>query len=312
MMMRRSLLTLFLLSLMSLSASGLTQKVQFQTSGMVTFTLTEQQYLDALTCLGCNFIYPDPSSPPVVLKVLKQGATSVTLNVRHSGWRPVNNIELQVRYVVAPKQGQTAYQTDWIAVTELRKAIFSGTNPVTDVDAALEYRIRILGTELAGAVDTNVMYDVGTADSISHPIRVAVPSVLALRINGTTTAGASRTVRFDYSGVKQNDYIRAVDQRTLLPITTSELTSVEVFTNHATGYTVDVAVARLLGPTVGTLNNTKIQFNNVVAHGHRFRGNGPTNGFVTLVRAEDYRLNVDGGEEPGTYLFEVKYTAIKN
>lgn len=252
---------------------------------------------------------PSSVSSNVKVRVLRQGNRAYSLSARHSGWVPGGEVGLEARYTAKGNKSGTYAVTDWLPLSSVSETLFSGSDPRTDVE--IEYRLRVMGDERAGTYETNVTYSVGSS-SVSHRVRVVVPSATVLRVRGQGGAGAALGVFFTYDGTDALSYVRAVERGTPLPVTESSLGRVEVFTNNPKGYTVTVSAEQLDGPTDNSLTENDITLFGEPAETHVFRSTDATDGFETLTTPEDLGLVVNGDEVPGSYVFTLRYEAAAN
>jgi len=310
---KRRVLLLFTLLVFGAAAQGEPGRygeVRFISSGLVSFTVTPEAYAAAVACPGCNYLYPD-SGPNIVLLVEGRSATHpYTLEVFHSGWNPVN-LNLEARYIVRDTGDSVRLTIPWMPVTEIPTQLFTQTQVVGvgDVRVTVEYRLRVTGNEAAGSFSAHVTHRIRQNNSlVTHDVRAVLPSLLTLRLVGGAAPGV-HTVRFDYGSALQA-YVQAVGSGTPLAVTTSDLQRVEISTNHPMGYTVMVTVSEVLGPPGGVSLRDRLLLTGAPAHGRRFSSDRPTNGFVTLITADQFGLLVDGGEAPGMHLLVVRYDAV--
>ena len=303
---RRYLVVFCLLTLLCFGAA---QKVKFQTSGLVEISPTSQAYIDALQCGGCAFVPTSSVSSNVKVRVLRQGNRAYSLSARHSGWVPGGEVGLEARYTAKGNRSGTYAETEWLPLGSVSEALFSGSDPRTDVE--VEYRLRVTGDERAGTYETTVTYSVG-ASTVNHRVRVVVPSATVLRVRGQGGSSSALSVFFTYDGTDALSYVRAVERGTPLPVTESSLGRVEVFTNSPKGYRVTVSAEQLDGPTDNSLSADDITLLGDPAAGQVFRSSDTTDGFETLVRPEDLGLIVNGDEVPGSYIFTLRYAVTTN
>ena len=305
----RSSVVVFCLCLCLLNL-GFAQKVKVKGSSSVEISPTPQAYVDALLCGGCAFVEPSFVNSAVKLQVLRQGNRAYTLSVKHSGWVPGGAaVGLEARYTAKGNKSGTYAVTEWLPLSTVSEALLSGSDPKTDVE--VEYRLRVTGDERAGTYETTVTYSVGSS-SVSHRVRVVVPSATVLRVRGQGGASTALSVFFTYDGTDALSYVRAVEKGTPLPVTESSLGRVEVFTNSPKGYTVRVSIEQLDGPTDNSLSVTDITLFGEPAGGQAFRSADATDGFETLVRPDDLGLSVNGDEVPESYVFTLRYAVATN
>lgn len=280
-----------------------------------TFTPTGAQYSAAIG----GALAADVGNRDVELKTFGTDGP-YNLEVRTDGWSLAAPLRLQARYAVREKGPNAgSWTTDWLDLGVPPARILSGEAANTEVDAT--YRLLIEGDEPAGTFETTLTYRVwddagGPARKaqreVSHRIRVTIPTFLELRIDGDTTIDGRGTVYFDYTPPNGLAYLDAVVDGTPLPMTGADLRRVEISTNNATGYTVDVSVLRVSGPAGSSLGSGDLLLDGIPADGAQLVGDGPTAGFETLVTPDRYALHVDGAEVPGAYRFSIIFTARRN
>jgi hypothetical protein len=177
----------------------------------------------------------------------------------------------------------------------------------------------------------------GFAQTDSHDVTVRIPSVLQLRVtDGTSTADATgSSVTFDYQAAANiNTYLNAVNAggADLNPTAVNNFGNVVVFSNRTATWSVNVAATALvftnnLGVTGSTGAGVALADIKVIPSGAQ--GTGVTTraanwnmGTTTAVASgtrttgwsalgfggTDYRLTVNGNEDPGTYTSVVTYT----
>jgi hypothetical protein len=184
--------------------------------------------------------------------------------------------------------------------------MFGTTDPNTTV--TVEYQIRFDLDAAAGSYQTTVSYDAGPGSrGVDHLVTIEVLPVIGLRIDGAP-AGSEATVAFDYLP-SPLIYLDAITTGALLPPTDGDLVRVEVFTNNPAGYTVSVAVDQVANLDGNLFPADALLLAGVPAPTASFSGPEPTDGYRTLLTADDYRLSVDGDEDPGAYRLTLTFTA---
>ena len=277
------------------------QRLRFRSSGLVTFVPTSEAYLAAL---GAT-LEPEPSSPDIRMRVDK--GKRYTLHVEPTA-RPDGAPELQARYTFETKEDGTTV-TPWLPLNGPLQETFSNRSNRMDVSAA--YRVRLTGREVAGTYAFSLTYRVN-GSSVRHEVRVVVPTAVALRLDTSLVRVQSATLNFDYSGANVSTYMRAVETRSLLSATESDVRALEVFSNHPREYAVTVEVTQQgVAPSSGGLSD-RLYLAGQPAQGRRFRGASPTYGFAPLISPDDFALRVDGLEDPGTYTFRLTYDVRAN
>ena len=282
------------------------QKVQFRSTGLVSFTPASDVYLAALG----NVLEADPASPEVRLRVTGQNS-NYSLEVSLAPWTQgePGTAELQARYTFSVNG--RAQTTDWLPLGRTPREVLSSREKKLDIDVT--YRLRVTGAESAGPYTTTVTYRVGNS-TVKHDVRVLVPSALALRLGGVRATGGTAAIYFAYEGAGEVAvYLDAVERGVPLPITGSDLRQVEIFCNHPRGCAVDlsvsVSVSAANAPPASALTASDLLVGGLPADGRRFEVPLPTGGFRPLVTSEDFSLKVDGLEGPGAYTFQLLYKA---
>ncbi len=296
------LLFSFLFFLFPLSAA---QRVVLIARGSPTFNPTVQEYVSALTCNLCNYLAPTRFNDKITLRLENKNVQPATVQVRRGLYSPLAELELEARYVLTNAAGIVVGVQEWLPLSQLPETLYSGRE--TDIDFAIDYRLRVTGRERAGSYETSITYNVGT-DSVTHKLRFNIPSASVLRVLGQTSSVV--TLSFDYLTVNAVAYVRAAEKNTLLPFTSSELKQVELLCTNPTGCTVNVQLFDMsMLPSTNNLN--RIYLFGKVANGQHLQ-RAATNGFETLVRPEDVTLFVDGREDPGEFRFALRYQLTTN
>jgi hypothetical protein len=178
----------------------------------------------------------------------------------------------------------------------------------------------------------------GFAQTDSHDVTVKIPSVLQLRItDGTSTADATNSsVTFDYQGTAANitTYLNTVNAGggNLNPTAFANFGNVVVFSNRSAAWSVGVSATALvytnnLSVAGATGAGVALADIKVIPSGTKGSGvttvaanwnlgtttavatGGRTTGWSALgFGGTDYRLTVNGDEDPGTYTNVVTYT----
>lgn len=289
-------------------------RVSLASSGTVVFSVTDADLAAARGCPGCVAVAPDPG-PSVVLEVKRQNPNRIyTIDAILGPWNPTNDPTLEVRATITGTDGRTRYlQTDWTPLSGAPEALFTqdDVQDARSVRVALEYRLVLAGDERAGLFTAPVTYRVReNGSSVGHGVQIGLPTFLALRWRTTTPDGGA-SLHFDY-GDDPVTYLEAVTSALLLAPTSADFTGLEVSTNDPRGYSVTVRVVLLDAPT-GTMDlRGRLRLADQAADGAIFASNHATDGFVLLLSPMDFRLAVDGGEDAGSYRFELTYEATRN
>ncbi len=279
---------------------GHSQILSLSQRASVSFNPSQQDYIEALLCQGCN------SLEPFVVQGLEITATSpqgLIFQVRRNSFLPTSDIILEARYNVFDSQNNFLSSTDWLEISEQPQSLFSSNT--SDFSVAIDYRLVITGEEFAGNYQTSLTYSLGSA-TLRHELSIKIPSVTLLRVGQKVTSG-STSISFNYQGPSAVDYVRAIQNNTPLPLTGSNLDVVEVFSNHPRGYLVTLKLFEINSPS--TLN---LRLFNKPIDGQTFQSVFPTQSFQPLITEENFSLLVDGSEEPGDYQFTLEYDAQSN
>ena len=304
------MIRLFLFTLcFSLVSVGFAQRVKFQSTGLVEFSPTQDGLIDTILCSGCNTLEPSALSADIAVRLLRQGKQPQTLSVGHDGWTPNGELNLEARYTVTGNQSGTLLVSDWIELGSFNQNIFSARDPVTDVEVA--YRLRLTGQEQAGTYETSVRYSSGSS-TVSHRVRVVIPTVIALRVKGKTGSTVGSGVSFDYGSTDALAYMQAVTSGEPLRLTSSSLGRVEVYTNSPKGYRVTLQLEFIDGPPDGALNANDIYLFGSAATSQVIMNRAATEVFETIVLPQDFSIHIDGSEASGNYVFSVRYSAVVN
>ena len=287
---------------LSALSTGDAQRLRFRSSGLITFAPTSEAYLAALG----EAVEPERSSPDIRMRITR--SRRYTFQIERSVWS-ADAPELQARYIFTNRRGGRV-ETGWLSLDSPLQGTFTTDDNRTDISAA--YRVQLTGREVGGTYTTTVTYRAGDS-SVQHDVRVVVPTTTALRVNGSLDNTQTVTVNFDYSGSRVMTYLRALEDAAPLPATSSDLRTVEVFSNARGGYSVDVDVS----PNNVVNESNRVLRDNLylkgrTARGRRFSSTSPTYGFQPLASPDDFLLFVDGSEEPGNCTFQVTYEAQTN
>lgn len=179
----------------------------------------------------------------------------------------------------------------------------------------------------------------GFAQTETHDVTVRIPSVLQVRITSGTgnNEGANPAIMFDYQAAANvNTYLNTVNAGggDLIPTAVTDFSNVKVFSNRVGTWNLRVSAAALTftnnlaltpaptGAGVGladikvlpsgtqdssvatrSANYTLSATPAVVASGSR------TTGWASVgIGGSDYRLTVNGDEDPGQFVTTVTYT----
>jgi hypothetical protein len=285
---------------------GEAQRLVLIARGSPTFNPTVQEYTNALLCNLCNYLDPTRFNDKITLRLENKNAQAATVQVRRAAYTPSADLELEARYVLTNAAGTIVGVKEWTLLSQLPETLYSGRD--RDIDFAIEYRLHVTGRERAGSYETSITYNVGT-DSVNHKLRFNIPSASVLRVTGQTSSTV--TVAFDYLTVNAVAYVRAVENKTLLPFTSSALKQVELLCTNSSGCTVNVQLFDMsMIPSSNVLN--RVHLFGKVANGQKLQRTTATNGFETIVRPEDLTLFVDGREDPGEFRFAMQYQLSVN
>ncbi len=294
---------LVLLCLFGLLGTADAQRLRFRSSGRVAFAPTSEVYLAALG----GSVEPEPSSPNIRMRVDK--SKRYTFRVEPSS-RPAGAPELQARLTFSSKKDDR-YVTPWLSLDEPWQEVIARRDKRTEI--SVEYRAQLSGGEVAGSYTTSLTYRAGNS-SVRHDVRVVVPTATSLRVERSLVTAQTATLEFDYSGKGVMTYLRATETLTPLSATSSDIRTLEVFTNNPQGYTVTVSVVQddvLPNPASASLTD-RLYLAGQSAEGRRFSTASPTYGFEPLLSPSDFSLSVDGSEQPGDYTFRLIYDVRPN
>jgi hypothetical protein len=297
-------LTAALVLLVLLWGGAAAQKVQLTGGAPAVFAPTSDDILAAIGCAPPDCIEPLP--PATTLKLIRQQRNNQpVLRGSRTAWSPTDDLELWARYTVDGNQS-SPFATGWFEIGTSPVEMFGTTDPNTSV--TVEYQLRLGLDAAAGSYQTTVFYDAGPGSrGVEHLVTVGVVPVIGLRIDGAPV-GAEATVAFDYLP-SPLVYLDAITTGALLPPTGGDLTRVEVFSNSPGGYRVTVAVDQVANLDGNLFPADALLLAGAPAPTAEFSGPDPTDGYLTLLTADDYRLSVDGDEEPGAYRLTLTFTA---
>lgn len=285
-------------------------------SNGVQFLPTQAEYAAAV---GSTLSSTSPTAP-IAFQVLQDKSNAYSLEVSRSPWSPGTAMTLEARITLSgPKSPTTVL--DWSPVSTIPATVF--THDVNKTDVAVEYRLRIDGSETPGTYTTTVTFHAWDAngpknqgkkerDTVTTTVTVTIPAYLSLLLDGVPV-GQTASVDFDYTLSNFAAYLQAVRTGALLPMTSATFGRLAIATNNPTGYQVTVSIVETAGPTASTLDATDIRlFGGVQADGYVFSSSTATDGYVTLLVPSDFGLHVDGGEAAGAYSFTATYVAQTN
>ena len=286
-------------------------------SGPVTFTVGDDDLAAAASCPGCTYVYPDPG-PAIIFEVQRQNPNrDYTVDAFHAGWDPGISLQLEARYTVTNRNGTRLFlETAWLPITEAPRLALIFTQGTVQgevwVRVTVTYRLALTGAEVAGDVATRMTHRVReTGSAVSHDVQASLPTMLVLRLVGTTASATTFTVAFDY-GNDVGTYLSAITSGAPLAVTATDLARAEISTNHPSGYTVTLAIEEVLVPEGGLDVRGRLLLLGAPGDSRTFSSTGPTAGFVPLFEGGDYALVVSGDEPPGTYLLTIRLEAIRN
>ena len=281
----------------------------------VEFLPTALDYVEAIDCEGCAYLYPDPRSPEVKLRLKRDKNEAYTLEVKRSNWNPEGDVTLQARYVIEGN-GASPQVLEWQNVVDLPLRLL--TADVRRTRIGVQYRLKISGDERVGSFGASITYTAeddrdkkNKKDTVSHDLLFVLEPALVLRLEGATVSGAT-DVEFDVSNTSITNYFDAVAKGQPLSPSKADLQTVSVFSNYANGYTVTAQVERMGGPVDSSLSADNLWVEGEALLGKQFVGRQAVQGFSSLLAGSDYGLRVDGTEKPGDYRFSVTFQAIPN
>ena len=282
----------------------------------VVFVVTPDDLAAAAACPGCQFVEPEPGTP-VVLRVLRQNPNRLyTLEVFEAGWNPPSSLDVEVRHTVTSADGaEVFFVTPWRSLSDAPSTVFrqADVGRAPQVRVEVGYRLRLWGDEPAGTYLTSVVHRIRESGSAAtHGVRVTLPNFVLLRLVARDGSVAPAfDVRFDY-GTSPAAYLQALDTGSALQPTGGDLARVEISTNHPSGFTVEVEVEELLAPSGATSAAQRLLLQGERADGRSFERDAPTDGFTTLLLAEDFTFDPSNGIVAGQYRLLVTYQATLN
>ena len=289
-------------------------RIDLVTGDEVAFVVTPGDLAAAVACPGCAYVEPEPGTP-VVLRVLRQNPNRLyTVEVFEAGWNPPSVLDVEARHTVTSNDGREVFfVTAWRSLGDAPSIVLSqadvGRAPQVRVEVT--YRLRLWGDEPAGTSLSSVVHRVRESGSAAaHGVRVTLPTFMLLRLVARDGSVApAYDVRFDYAGAPAA-YLQALETGSALPPTGGDFARVEISTNHPSGFTVAVAVEELLAPAGTTPAAQRLLLQGERADGRAFRSDVPTDGFTTLLLAEDFAFDPGAGIVAGQYRLLVTYQAV--
>lgn len=255
-----------------------------------------------------------PSSAPsgVDIKLHQLSGSANALIVSGTGWSPPAAVGLHVQLTM-DATGGTTETTPWLPVSSGQTYVPLPTGRNVDVGVALRWSVT--GAETPGAFTTEVHLSLagqtGPKETVALSVKVIVPAYLVLRVDGGPP-GATASVDFDFQFPNQLAYFDAVQSGKPLGFTGANFRGVQVATNAPHGYTLTMQLTKTSGPAMSTLGVSRIYFRGTHADGTMLSAAQPTDGYQTIARPSDFTVFVDGTETPGSYGFQVTYTARTN
>jgi hypothetical protein len=311
---REKLVLLFVFLLVTLHSSLFTfsqaQRLVLTARGSTAFIPSVKEYTDALLCTGCNALAPSRSNDKIELRIENRNAQSVTVQVRRDAYVPSADLQLEARYTLVNARGNVVAAQDWLPLSQLPATLYSGRE--TEVFTDIEYRLVVTGLERTGSYETSVTYNLtssGNTSSVNHKIRFAIPEIAFVQVKGQLSSTSS--LAFDYGSVNAVQYVRAIQNKTLLPPTSSDFQQLEVFCNSSKGYTVTVQLYDV-GTTGSSTTLSKLYLFGKTAQNQRLQRTSATPGVQVLLRPEDFSLFVDGSEDTGSFRYVVQYQISVN
>jgi len=264
-----------------------------QSLGNVIFQPTGAQVYQAAFDASPPPIDPIPASDTIGFTIQAWGwATVVVSGVPTTGFQIVANYQSNARGTVSS-----------VVLSPQQQTVFDGFVR-RSARVQVSYQLVLTGPLTPGTFDITVTYHLVGANSVTNSIRVTIPPVVALHLDG------GQTVAFNY----QNDpaaYMAAWGS-TLPPTAAgTSLQAIQVYGNG--GYVVSASGAPAGAPKqAGVLPVSKLS---ILGHALAttpvtlVTSTDGTKGLVTIATPADYALAVDGTELAGNYQFTVEYSA---
>ena len=289
-------------------------RIDLVTGDEVVFVVTPDDLAAAVACPGCDHVAAEPGTP-IALRVLRQNPNRLyTVEVFEAGWNPPSTLDIEARHTVTSVDGQEVFfVTDWRSLGGMPSLVLrqSDVGRAPQVRIEVSYRLRLRGDEPAGTFLGSVAHRVRESGSVAtHGVRVTVPAFLVLRlVPRDGSVAPAYDVSFDY-GSRPATFLQALATGTTLPPTGGDLARVEISTNHASGFTVTLAVEEVEAPG-GTAATERLRLQGQPVNGRTFRRDAPTNGFETLLLADDFAFD-PSDSTAGRYRLLVTYQAAPN
>lgn len=279
------------------------QRVRLLSGGIVSFSPSQLEIEEALSCADCVYLSPITSTVDSVLRVQRQGSKSYTLQARQLALG--QGLALEARYLIDYKGQKPSQQTDWLELSSLSQDLFSSDASVVDI--TIEYRLRLTTEAAAGVQSVAVVYSTGTS-TIQQQINLVLPGLAIVRVI-TAQDGANPELNFDYQGLNVREYLDRVQANQQLMPTSSSIEKIELYTNHPRGATVRLELF-ILDLEAELENKLFLAEQPIISY--RFSLNRPSNGFEVFALPSDFTLLLTGAEKPGTYRYIIRYRSSPN
>jgi len=294
------------IALLASAATGAAQRVRLDRGGTVAFVPRGEELVAAYACRPDACLEPTPGSPAIALSVLRQNPRNDNDLVMDLGpWSvagggaggPTPELFVQLQ-LDGNRSGQSV--TEWIALGRGARRVPLPDDPRVDVTPV--FRLQPGANAAAGLATATLRYEVA-GRSVQHPVTMGVPDVTVVRVVGGVPA-ASADVTFDYRA-DALAFLAASDAGSGLPVTSSSLRAVEVFSTSPDGWEVAVIVNDL--SPAATWPDGMLRLAGARAEGWTARGTGPTDGFETVLTAGDYSVWPSGDEPAGRFAVQLTF-----
>lgn len=271
---------------------GVTGWAGAQSLGTVIFQPTGQQVFQAAFTSNPSPIDPIPASDSIGFTIQAWGWATVVV----SGL-PATGFQILARYTSNSKGVVPS-----VTLSPQQQTVFDGF-VWRYARVRVSYQLLLTGPLTPGTYNITVTYHLVGANSVTNTIRVTIPPVVALKLDG------GKTVAFNYD-TDPAAYVAAWGS-TLPPTAAgTTLRDVKVYGNG--GYVVSASASPIGKPGSG------MPVSRLAIKGHALSStpvtivsaNSGHPGLVTVATPADYALAVNGSEAAGNYRFKVLYSAV--
>lgn len=282
------------------------QRVGLDPGGTVTFAPSPEAISSSFACQPPDCLVPSSTEAASTLRILRQNPRNRSDLVIDAGrWRSAAGGEVEIDLFVRLEidgNRSDARTTEWLPASSVAVEVALPDDPRVDVRIAFQLRPR--AAMEAGTARTSVRYRFGDA-FVEQQLLLAVPDVTLVRVIGEPL-GTGASVAFDYAP-DLFSYLDALERSVPLPVTNASLDTVEVYSTSPSGW--EARAERVPSTGEDAWLDGVLRLAGVAVDSFRVRGQGPTEGFETLLGPGDYTIDVTGAELAGRTFFMLRFTA---